>query len=158
MVRTRRTSAMSENWVILIPEDPRCVPPPDSQECARKRFWEIAPEADSIEIEIDDKITFVYCGENYERIVCPSCHSEIDYDWSRDTMVQDYEGGFRLEKYVTPCCGAAHTLHELAYEWPQGFGCFALSAKNARGPLGEEYRREFEQILGTPLRIIYRHM
>ena len=149
---------MSTHWTILISEDPHYVPSPDRQEQARKRFAEIAPEADAIEIEIEDEVSFVYCGENYERTLCPSCGSEIDHGWWHDTIRQDYDGGFKLDKYATPCCGAAHTLHELTYEWPQGFGRFALSAKNARGRLDEKYRQEFEHILGTPLRIIYRHM
>jgi hypothetical protein len=74
-------------------------------------------------------------------------------------MDDDYEDGFRLDKYATPCCGKAHTLHELTYEWPQGFGRFALNAMNPNlGLLDDKYKREFEEILGTPLRVIYRHI
>jgi hypothetical protein len=34
---------MSDNWIILIPEDPCFVPSPETQQRARQRFLEIAP-------------------------------------------------------------------------------------------------------------------
>jgi len=150
---------MSDNWLILIPEDPRFVPSPESQERALDRFFEIAPEADKIEIGVEDTIGFFDCGANLERILCPSCRSEVPVEWWQGRMDQDYDDGFRLEKYTTPCCGAAYTLHELTYEWPQGFGRFKLEAMNPNlGQLDEKQKREFEEILGTPLRVIYRHI
>jgi hypothetical protein len=42
------------------------------------------------------------------------------------------------------------------YEWPQGFGRFALDAMNPNiGELQDKYKREVEKILGTKLRVIY---
>jgi hypothetical protein len=74
-------------------------------------------------------------------------------------MEEDYSNGFPLAKYATPCCNALRTLHELQYEWPQGFGRFALEAMNPNiGQLQERYKEEFEQILGISLRVIYRHL
>jgi hypothetical protein len=50
-------------------------------------------------------------------------------------------------------------LNDLDYEWPQGFGCFALDARNPRiGRLDETHKRELEGILGTRLRVIYQHV
>jgi len=67
--------------------------------------------------------------------------------------------GFKLAPYPTPCCGVRCTLHELVYEWPQGFGRFALDAMNPNiGKLEDRYRAEFEEILGTRLRVIYQHI
>jgi hypothetical protein len=64
-----------------------------------------------------------------------------------------------LATYATPCCGAICTLHELAYEWSQGFGRFALDAMNPNiGELEDRYKQEFEEILGTKLRVIYQHI
>ena len=74
-------------------------------------------------------------------------------------MDDDYDAGFRLAEYAVPCCGVAHTLHELTYESPQGFGRFSLKAMNPGiGRLDDAHREEFEKILGGPLRVIYQHI
>ena len=74
-------------------------------------------------------------------------------------MDEDYREGFKLTSYSTPCCGAKVTLHELDYEWPQGFGRFALDVMNPNiGKLDDKYKLEFEDILGTKLRVIYQHI
>jgi hypothetical protein len=154
------TEIMSDNWIGLIPEDPRFVPDAAKQRRARDRFAEIAPHAEEIEIKVSEKVQFYNCGGNFERIRCPSCESEIPVSWWKDRMNEDYDGeGFTLATYATPCCGAGCTLHELVYDWPQGFYRFALDAMNPRiGRMGDADKREFEEILGTKLRIIYRHM
>lgn len=75
-------------------------------------------------------------------------------------MSSDYENGcFRLAEFRTPCCNSETTLNELTYHWPQGFGKFSLIAKNPNiGKLDEEDVVEFENILGTSLRVIYQHI
>ena len=80
---------MSDNWIILIPEDPRFVPSPESQELARQRFLEIAPEADEIRVQLEKNIAFFDCGGNFERILCPSCRAEISVEWWQGRMDQD---------------------------------------------------------------------
>ena len=150
---------MSDNWIALIPEDPRCVPDAAKQRRARDRFAEIAPESDEIEIKVSEKIEFFDCGANFERVLCPSCGSEIPVEWWQDRMDEDSDEGFKLASYATPCCGKKCTLHELVYEWPQGFGRFALDAMNPNiGELEDKYKRECEKILGTKLRVIYQHI
>jgi len=150
---------MSDNWIALIPEDPRFVPDPANQRRARDRFAELTPEADKIEITVSEKVEFFDCGANFERICCPSCGAEIPVAWWQDRMDDDFGDGFKLAIYATTCCGARCTLHELVYEWPQGFGRFALEAMNPNiGKLEERYKREFEEILGTKLRVIYQHL
>jgi hypothetical protein len=161
---------MSDNWIALIPEDPRFVPDTAKRQRARDRFTEIAPDADEIEIKISEKVEFFDCGANFERVLCPACGAEIPVDWWQarmdedsgvdgwqDRMDEDSGDGFKLASYSTPCCGKECRLHELVYEWPQGFGRFALDAMNPNiGELEDQYKREFEKILGTKLRVIYR--
>jgi hypothetical protein len=150
---------MSDNSITLIPEDPRFVPDAAKQRRARDRFAEIAPEADEIEIKVSETVEFFDCGANLERICCPSCRSEISAEWWQDRIEEDYGDGFKLAKYAAPCCGAKVTLHELDYEWPQGFGRFALHVMNPNiGKLDDKYERQFEKILGTKLRFIYQHI
>lgn len=150
---------MSDSWIAMIPENPKFIPEAAKQLRARDRFAEIAPEAEEIEIKISEKVQFFDCGGNFERILCPLCRSEIPVEWWQDRMDEDYDDGFKLASYATPCCGGKCTLHELVYEWPQGFGLFALDAMNPNiGKLEDKHQREFEEILGTKLRVIYQHI
>jgi hypothetical protein len=150
---------MSDNWIALIPEDPHLIPDAEKQSRARERFAEIAPDADEIAIKVCKKIEFFDCGANFERVLCPRCRSEIPVAWWQERMADDYGNGFMLARYEMPCCNTLHTLHELVYEWPQGFGRFALDAMNPNiGKLEDRYKEEFEKILGTKLRVIYQHI
>jgi hypothetical protein len=150
---------MSDNWIALIPEDPRFIPEATKRARARDRFAELAPAADEIEIKVYEKVEFFDCGANFRRLLCPSCGLEIPLTWWHDRMNEDYSNGFLLASYTTPCCGAHRTLHELVCEWPQGFGRFALDAMNPNvGRLEDRYKLEFEEILGTKLRVIYQRI
>lgn len=150
---------MSDNRIILIPENPRYIPDVAKRERARDRFAEIAPGSDEVRVAITDNIRFFDCGGNFERIICPSCRFEIPIEWWRKKMDEDIDKGFKLDKYQTPCCETMYTLHELKYEWAQGFGQFALEAMNPNiGALDDEYREEFEKMLGAELRVIYQRI
>lgn len=151
---------MSDNWIALIPEDPHFVPSEAKQLLARDRFIALAPDADKIEIKFSDNIQFFDCGANFERIVCPSCNAEIPIAWWEDRMDDDFQDdGFMLRPNIVPCCRSQCTLHALNYEWPQGFGRFAIDAMNPNlGKLSGDVIAEFESILGTPLRVIYQHI
>jgi hypothetical protein len=151
---------MSDNWIALIPEDPTFIPESARQAQGRDRFIEIAPDAEEIDIKVSEKVQFFDCGANFERILCPGCRSSIPFDWWRDRMEEDEDGdGFKLASYSVPCCAGKFTLHELICEWPQGFGRFALDVMNPNiGLLDASQKREFEDILGTALRIVYQHI
>lgn len=150
---------MSDNWIALIPEDPRFVPDQARRDLALDRFAQLAPKADSIEANVSPTIEFFDCGTNLERILCPACRSEISTDWWQDRMDEDFEEGFKLATYPTPCCRANATLHDLIYDWPQGFGRFILDAMNPNlERLPDQFIAELETILGTKLRVIYQHL
>ncbi|MCC6683339.1 MAG: hypothetical protein IT445_20780 [Phycisphaeraceae bacterium] len=150
---------MSDNWIALVPDDPRFVPDAAKQNRARERFAEIAPEADEIEIKVSEKVVFFDCGGNFERLGCPFCGVEIPVEWWQERMGEDHDDGFKLAAYTMPCCGKKSTLNELVYEWPQAFGRFAIDAMNPNiGKLDDKFKREFEDILGTKLRVVYQHI
>ncbi len=151
---------MSDQWIVLISEDPAHVPAPDRLVRAKDQFARIAPSADRIEVRIHDDIEFVDCGGNFESIACPSCEADLSMEWWTDRLDEDrQDNGYRLEAYRLPCCGARRTLHQLKYHWPQGFARISIEAMNPGiGNLEERYQSDFEEILGTNLRIIYRHL
>jgi hypothetical protein len=147
---------MADHPITLIPVDPSFIPDAGRQARGRDRFAEIAPDTDEIEVKVCNKVEFFDCGANFERILCPRCLSQIPFTWWQERMDEDYSDGFKLAKYATPCCNTFHTLHELAYEGTQGFGRFALNARNPKiGKFEDRYQEEFEEILGTRLRVIY---
>jgi hypothetical protein len=150
---------MSDNWIALFPEDPHYVPDRARRDRARDRLAEIAPDADEVEVKVSETVEFFDCGVNFERVLCPACRTELPMSWWQERMDADYGDGFKLAVYATPCCGTRCTLHELVYQWPQGFGRFALDAMNPNiGKLEDQYKAELEDILGTTLRVIYQHI
>ena len=151
---------MSDHWIALIPEDPRFLPDETSQQAAVDRFAELAPEAEEIDVLASDGIQFFDCGQNFERMLCPSCAAELDPDWWQEQMDRDFvDGGFQLGELQLPCCGAVTTLNGLRYDWPQGFARFAIDAMNPNiGKLSDSQIEEFQTILKTPLRVIYQHI
>ena len=150
---------MSDSWIVLIPEDPHYVPESAAQVRAKTKLAELAPGADEVTAKVNDQVQFFDCGENFSRVFCPSCNAEISMEWWQAKMGEDWSDGFKLNKFAVPCCGNLHTLHELVYDWPQGFGLFSLEAMNPLiGELLPEPKAELEVILGTRLRLIYQHI
>ena len=150
---------MSDNWIIIIPQDPEFVPSKQAQESAILFFQELAPSADEIKVKLSDRIRFIDCGSNLDRIVCPDCAGELELEWWQDSMDEEYEKGFPLRPLSLPCCGSQRTLQELAYDWPQGFARFSLEAMNPSIPdLEEQDLNRFSSILGCKVLKILQHI
>jgi hypothetical protein len=150
---------MSDNWIIVIPENPEFVPDKATQQKAAGYLHSIAPKADEITSTVSDHIEFADCGGNFEGVSCPSCCAAIEIEVWQDWMDEDYDGeGFVLRSHVMPCCGTGHTVHELRYEAAQGFRRFEVSAMNPNIELSDAQRKGFEEILGCLVRVIWRHM
>jgi len=150
---------MSDNWITIILKEPNYVPEEIRRENARNRLMEIALKFDEVKIFFSDQISFFDCGSNFDRIGCPNCNSDLPGNWWQETMSSDFENDtFKLEKYLTPCCNYSFSLNELIYDWPQGFGKFAIRAVNPDiGLLEKKHILELENILGTELLVIYGH-
>jgi hypothetical protein len=119
----------------------------------------MTPDAEEIEVKVSETVEFFDCGANFQRVLCPACRSEIPAAWWPARMDEDYSDGFKLAPCPAPCCGALVTLHQLVYDWPQGFGRFSLEAMNPNiEQLHEQHQAELEEILGTKLRVIYQHI
>jgi hypothetical protein len=151
---------MSDNWIILIPEDPQMIPAQQTHDHAVRNFRELAPNASEIKVTTSEEVRFVDCGQNFERVRCPSCRKEIEFGWWSEQMEQASEGStFQLRSVSMPCCGAASTLHNFIYEWPQGFARFSVEGKNPNlGKLTKKQINSFEGILGCQLRVIYQRV
>ncbi len=146
---------MSDRFLVVIPADPKAALP-DTVDALRAALSKMAGGVES-RVKDYGKLQFIDAGENFDRIVCPSCASEIAMETWHNWMQQDWHGeeGFHLHKHATPCCSADVTLNELSYAFPQGFAHWFVSARNAnRGPLTETELVRLEDIAGLPLKAI----
>ena len=151
---------MSDDYIVLVPRDPKFVASSDAQKRVAAILRQLAPSADNIEPEVSEAIRFHDAGSNFESISCPRCAAEISIDWWQERMDDDsVEEGFRLERYPAPCCDAPLTLNELEYKSPQAFGRSSWTVRNANiGELDEMAHKKLEAAAGTPLVAIYQHL
>ncbi len=146
---------MSDHFLVVIPADPKA-PLPESADALRAALAGMAGSGES-RVKDFGRIQFVDCGENFERILCPSCHAELETGWWGHQMDHcwDAEDGFDLHAHALPCCGVPLSLDKLAYEWPQGFARWMVSARAGnRGPLTPGELGRLEEIAGLQLRAI----
>jgi hypothetical protein len=150
---------MSDNWIIIIPEEAAHVPSEDAQERAVALFRHIAPQADEVKKEVSPEVRFIDCGGNLSRIFCPHCGAELEMDWWQEQMDEEVEAGFPIRNISLSCCGHSSSLQTLRYDWPQGFARFSVEAMNPGIPdLSEEQLAEFEQTLGCPVRKVLQRL
>lgn len=149
---------MSDEFITIIPEQPDYVPDPARQSQGISYFRSIVSDSTEIKSSTSDHIQFVDCGENFENIGCPSCNKVVDIETWQIWMRMDYaEKGFNLNLHNMPCCGYKYSLQELKYLFPMGFAKYSLSAMNSNtGQLSKGQVKEFEKILGCPIRVLYR--
>ena len=150
---------MSDHWLILIPTDPGHVPSTASIVRASELLRSLVPGADAVEADIGDQVRFVDCGAKFAAVHCPRCEAAIADDWWRDTVDRASQIQFTDLAAITPCCGAAVSLNDLDYRWPQGFARFELAALNP--DVAEQipdWVSRIETALGCPLRVVRRHL
>ena len=139
---------MSDNWIALVPEDPRVVP----NAAARRRELVIGlPKSLRRPTKSKSRsrkpLSSLTVGRTLSVSVVHRAAQRFPPIGGKARMDEDSNGedGFKLAAYAVPCCRKKYTLHELAYDWPQGFGRFALDAMNPNiGELEDKYKREFE--------------
>lgn len=144
---------MSDHFLVVFPRDPNAALP-DSAEDIRTRLAYLTDSAES-RVKTYGKLQFIDSGKNAKQIVCPACDTPISLEVWHRWMDADWHGeeGFHLHHHKMPCCGADKTLDDLAYDMPQGFAHWFVSARVAdRGPLSTEEVFVLEQIAGMKLR------
>ena len=75
---------MTDHFLILIPTDPHYLPPSEKEQMAKDYLLSILPEADDIVCLRSDMVQFVDQGQNFERVICPVCSTELSVpDWQQ---------------------------------------------------------------------------
>ncbi len=149
---------MSDDYISIIPTDPWYLPETHAQEIALATLKQYAPEADEIEVNVSELPTFIDCGANFERVICPTCKTIIN-EWWQTAMDCAATTNFRDLTITTPCCRTSTSLNDLRYEWPAGFARFVLEAQNPSiGLLNVHQIQTLSQILGFRIRQILAHI
>ncbi len=148
---------MSDTYLRIIPNDPRCVPSALARERALGVLQRAVPLADDIAGQVTPEVRFVDCGDNFETVRCPYCGADVGEWWSV-AMEMGHEQHFRDLRATTPCCGRHTSLNELVYSWPAGFARYSLEALNPGvGSLSETLVKRLEDALGAAVRVIWAH-
>lgn len=152
---------MSDNWIMIVPKQPKHVPSSNNIQTAIEVLNHIAPDADEIEAIEKEKVQFFDCGANLETVSCPECQSDVGIDWWSDAMSEDFDitRGFQLNEYIVPCCSSSLPLNALNYSFHQAFGRFALSAMNANiGLISISDVKKIESALECEVSVVYQHI
>ncbi len=149
---------MSVDMLILIPTEPTYRPEPILAEQAKTLLKVFVPQAQEIAVQATEEVEFIATGGNLERIVCPFCQSVLDEQWWVAAMDRAYdETRFTDLTVILPCCGRVSSLNNLSYEWPTGFACFQLIARDPGKDLDDKAIEDLERVLACPLRKIWTH-
>ena len=151
---------MSTSYYQLIPTVPDYLPDAAVRERARERFASFVPEAEQVTAEVREHVEFVPAMGNFETVSCPACGTLLDDDWWVGAMDAAYgDRGFADLEVTLPCCGAASSLNDLQYYFPQGFARFVLSAVEPNiFDLEDGQVHELEGLVGCKLRKVWVHV
>ncbi len=117
---------MSITNVYIIPENEKYLPSKTEIEAIYNIMGSENFKNMNISYDMSNEIRFYDCGENFEKILCPICSSELDIDWWQEKMDKASENNFVGLEIITPCCHMNSSLNKLDYCYTQGFSKFAI--------------------------------
>lgn len=146
---------MSDNILRYVPADPFWQPSSENASKAVSLLKSIAPEADAVEPNFEDKVRFYDPGQNWSGVECSNCGADAEQWWG-DAMDKAFANELEDLNIEAPCCGTTVSLNNLRYIWPAAFGRFALEALNPNiADTTEEQDLQIAGCLGTSLRKIW---
>lgn len=148
---------MSEHIVKIITSDPLTVIPEAALTKVQK-FLEANIRCNGINLENNEFPMFIDCGSNLEKISCPECGTEIDFDWWGEKMNEASENSFQKLDITLPCCKKSSALNLLRYYYECGFSCLSIEILEPADDISLSLLSELENMLGTPLKIINSHI
>jgi hypothetical protein len=159
MRRHHHGDFVSNNWLIFVPCDPQFHPREEDIAVALNYLRELAPRANDITVESDGSVNLFHAGSNFETVSCPTCGAKISREGWIAALEEAWESRFEDLSIITPCCSSDTSLNDLNYDMPMAFGRFALELSNRRiGHIPDVQRKRLEQILKTPLKIVWKQL
>lgn len=121
------------------------------------------------DVEIEERryegVGFESAGAGMESVSCPECGIELarnpgNMDWlvAELDRIWTPECGYWPLDTTTPCCGSPSSLNDLAYDPPQGFASWSLTARNPTYEMDDEKCTLVGAALGSPVRHGYQRV
>ncbi len=148
---------MSEHIVKIIPKNPFYKGSVSALQSV-KAFLERQIDCDDSEMTSAETPVFVDCGANLEKISCPQCGAELDFDWWGGAMGKAGEEEFMSLEAEMPCCKRIVSLNDLNYEFPCGFACCQICISNPEQFEKDNVIEVVKSSLGTDVRNIEAHI
>ena len=153
---SKSNKKMSATYLKIIPTSPSFVPDKATQSHALCILNAIYDGKD-IEMLTTDTIEFVDQGANFDSVNCNLCGKTVEIsDW-QDAMDKAYTKQFVDLTIVMPCCHKKNSLNDLKYNSSAGFAKFVISISDPEHQIEESDLKKLQQVLGTPLRVIWAH-
>ena len=150
---------MSDDWLIIIPTNPKWLPNHEQGERALEVFNTFVPAAREVSMATSERVQIVLSGPNTDVIACPACGAQLGWEWFGSELDSREASGFEELEVPLPCCAATISLNDLRFDMPMGFARFELSALNPdRDWLTGDEIHQLEASLGHPIRQIFRHL
>ncbi|MEU8211726.1 hypothetical protein AB0B85_21300 [Micromonospora sp. NPDC049044] len=154
---------MSDGYIRLVPTDPHWQPTPGAATATTayvtRLFSGPGDDVEQVEYEFYAHVRLIDAGENFTRVTCPRCASDIDVTWLFD-LIDENGGRFDELDVTVPCCGTTVSLDALHYDWPIAFARFEVSAMNptrAKYELDVQELAEVSAVLGHPVAQVLAH-
>jgi hypothetical protein len=146
---------MSVDTLKLIPVLPEYVPGDAMLRRACDLLESFFPGAKKTSCETTAEVRFIDQGQNWERVICPVCETELEPQWWAQAMDRAHQAGFADLRVNLPCCGAVSSLNDLQYELPAGFARVVLSVRDPDRDIDDKQLETLENVLGCKLRKIW---
>ncbi|MDD4990672.1 MAG: hypothetical protein PHR83_00440 [Paludibacter sp.] len=113
-------AAFSDFQTIIIPKNPNNS---YSRENVSKLIDYLSKQVinKEINLSIDSSVSFVDCGQEFEKVFCPNCGKEIDLDFWHELMEKASANDFSDLTIQTKCCNTSTNLNSLRYIADCGF-------------------------------------
>ena len=147
---------MSSTVLKIIPTNTSYLPDKIQQDKG-KIFLTKLYKNEQIEFVTTVSIEFVDQGENFDSVYSNLCGQNIEIEDWQNAMEKAYEKQFTDLEFISPCCHKKTSLNDLIYHSAAGFSKFIMTISDAQNEVGERDLNQLQQILGTPLRIIWAH-
>lgn len=76
---------MSDTYLKFIPLNPLYTPDISSQMKMLEKL-KVIFEKSEIKIKLHDHVQFIDQGENFDSIICPNCHVDVEINWWQEKM------------------------------------------------------------------------
>ena len=148
---------MSDSWLVFFPLEPTTQVDSGKLDEARAYLQRQHSENEQVAVKSFPHVSFIDPGSNLEAIRCPFCQANLE-DWWQDAMETAHQNKFANLSVDTPCCGKQTSLADLEYELPAGFARVELAIRDPNQTKTEELGKALSQILGMPLKSLWRHI